>query len=126
MMIESRPETPLARSECAIEISDGTFVVDAAPIGRLLHLPASHVPTLMRAGGITSACERGIDEHADEFRLSFFHRNRRARLSTDPKGRILRKSTIGFRDWPIPESPHQSTAHGRNLATAVPQQGERK
>jgi hypothetical protein len=127
MMIESRTKTTsLAGSQRAIEFSDNTFVVDAALIGELLHLPVSQVPTLMREGRITSACERGIDEHAGEFRLSFFYRNRRARLNTDPEGRILRKSTIDFGDRPIREPSDQSTAQGQNLATAVSQQGEHK
>lgn len=119
-MIESRREiAALARRQRAIELSDNTFVVDAVLIGELLHLPASQVPILMRAGRITSACERGIDEHAGEFRISFFYRNRRARLSTDSEGGILRKSTIDFGDRPVPKPSDQSTAQRRNLATAV-------
>lgn len=59
-MIESRREAASpARSQRAIEFGDNTFVVDAAIIGELLHLPASQVPILTRAGRITSACERG-------------------------------------------------------------------
>ena len=85
-----------------IEFREDTFVVDAAIIGELLHLPASSVQVLMRSGRITSACERGVDEHAGEFRLSFFCRSRRARLSTDIEGRILRKSAIDFGGRPIP------------------------
>ena len=57
----------------------------------------------MRSGQITSSCERGVDEDAGEFRLNFFHGNRRARLSTDLEGRILRKSAIDFGDRPIPD-----------------------
>jgi hypothetical protein len=30
---------------------------------------------------ITSICERGIDDHEGEFRLTFFHLNRRARIA---------------------------------------------
>jgi len=85
-----------------IEICDDAFVVDAALIGELLRLPVSRVQVLMRSGEITSSCERGIDEDAGEFRLSFFHGNRRARLSTDMEGRILRKSAIDFGDHPVP------------------------
>lgn len=108
-MIESRRETePPRPSERAIEFSDSTFLVDAALIGELLHLPATRVPTLMREGAITSACERGTDEHEGEFRLTFFYRNRRARLSTDPAGRILRRSVIDFGDQPIPDTLHRA------------------
>lgn len=105
-------------SERAIEFSDNTFVVDAALIGELLHLPASDVPILMRAGRITSACERGIDDHAGEFRLSFFYRNRRARLSTDPEGRILRRSVIELGEPPIPQSQQAIAGDGKSADAA--------
>jgi hypothetical protein len=102
-MIEIRQEASRrALSKGEIEFGDNTFVVDAAIIGELLHLPASVVQVLMRSGRITSGCERGVDEHAGEFRLSFFYRSRRARLSTDIEGRILRKSAIDFGGRPIP------------------------
>ena len=95
--VERQGEGPADR---AVEFSDDTFLVDAALIGELLRVPASDVPALMREGKITSACERGTDEHAGEFRLTFFYRNRRARLSTDLAGRIVRRSTIDFGDRP--------------------------
>ena len=90
-----------------IEISDGTFVVNAARLGELLDIPASRVPILMRERAITSVCELGVDENEGEFRLTFFYRNRRARLSMDPKGRIIRRSTIDFGDRPVPNALHR-------------------
>jgi len=108
-MIKSRQEPqPPSPSESASELSDNTFVVDAALIGQLLRIPASRVPILMREGKITSACERGVDEHQGEFRLTFFYRSRRARLGTDPSGRIFRKSVIDFGDRPVPAVRHRS------------------
>ena len=98
-MIESRHVT--TSSQQRIEFRDDTFVVDAALVGELLQLPASRVQVLMRSGKITSVCERGVDEHAGEFRLSFFYRNRRARVRTDMEGLILRKSAIDFGDRPV-------------------------
>ncbi|WP_298252976.1 DUF6522 family protein [Bradyrhizobium sp.] len=103
-MIESQDISSAAATRRAVDIRDDTFMVDAALVGELLHVPASHVRRLMRLGRITSACERGVDEHAGKFRLSFFYRNRRARLSTDTEGRILRKSTIDFGDRPMPDA----------------------
>lgn len=100
MMEQCLKPPPRALTESAIELSDNAFVVDAALIGELLDLPAETVPVLMREGRITSACERGVDEHNGEFRLTFFHRNRRARLSTDLAGRILRRSVVDFGDRP--------------------------
>jgi hypothetical protein len=90
---ESRPP-----SDRVIEFGDDTFVVDAALIGEMLHVPAASVSGLMREGRITSACERGIGDDEGEFRLSFFYRNRRARLTTDAAGRLLRRSAIDFGD----------------------------
>jgi len=106
-MIESHQDAELPRpSERHIEVSDDAFLVDAVLIGQLLHVPAARVPTLMREGQITSVCERGVDEHEGEFRLTFFYRNRRARLSTDPTGRIVRRSAIDFGDQHIRNAPH--------------------
>jgi hypothetical protein len=110
-MPESRPETEASRSsDRTIDLSDQTFVVGAELIGELLQIPASRVPALMHEGQITSACERGIDEHAGEFRLTFFYRNRRARLSTDPAGRIVRRSVIDFGNQPLPDALHRAGA----------------
>jgi hypothetical protein len=41
-MIESRQESPRP-SERAIEFSDNTFLVEAALVGELLHIPATRV-----------------------------------------------------------------------------------
>jgi len=54
-----------------IQFGDDTFTVDAELIGELLRMPASRVQSLMREGKITTACERGIDEHEGEFILSW-------------------------------------------------------
>lgn len=107
-MTESYPraETP-ERSPRGIEVSDGTYVVDAALLGELLDIPASRVQILMREGAITSVCERGVDDNHGELRLSFFHRNRRARLSMDPTGRIIRRSIVDFGDRPSPAALHR-------------------
>ena len=107
-MIEScqNPRT----GEPAVELSGSTFLVDAALIAELLDIPAARVPALMRDGRITSACERGMAEHDGQYRLTFFYRNRRARLSTDPTGRILRRSVIDFGDRRIPEALHRAGA----------------
>lgn len=108
-MIESRQEPlPTRPAEPAVEFSDNTFLVDAVLIGELLHVPASSVPALMRAGKITSACERGMDKHEGEYRLTFFYRGRRARLNTDLAGRVVRKSVIDFGDLPIPGALHRA------------------
>lgn len=108
-MIENPQEPPRPPAQ-AIELNDNTFIVDTALVGELLHIPPTRVLALMREGRITSACERGMDEHAGEFRLSFFYRNRRARVSTDLTGRILRRSAIDFGDRPIPNTARRARA----------------
>lgn len=89
-----------------VEISDKTVLIDATLLGELLNVLPGDVPALMREHAITSVCERGIDTHEGEFRLSFFYRNRRARLSVDTSGQVLRRSTIDFGDRPLPGVLH--------------------
>jgi hypothetical protein len=111
-MIESRHVA--TSSQQRIEFRDDTFVIDAALVGELLHLPASRVQVLMRSGRITSVCERGVDEHAGEFRLSFFYGNRRARVRADMEGLILRKSAIDFGDRPLESARQRPIAGDEN------------
>ena len=116
-MIESCQQTRSPTSaRAAIEFHDDTFVVDAALIGELLHLPASHVSSLMRAGRITSACEQGIDEHAGEFRLSFFYRNRRARAEHRSGRPCPSQIDHRFRRSSDPGTPHRPVAQDEDLA----------
>jgi hypothetical protein len=91
-----------------VEITGGDILVDAALLGELLGVIPAEVPTLMRTHAITSLCERGVDAHHGEFRLSFFYRNRRARLSVDTSGHILRRSVIDFGQQPLPRALHRS------------------
>jgi hypothetical protein len=90
-----------------VEIDDKTISVDASVLGELLQVPPGDVPALMREHAITSICERGIDAHEGELRLSFFYRNRRARLSVDGSGQVLRRSIIDFGDRPLPRALHR-------------------
>jgi hypothetical protein len=91
-----------------IDIADGEILIDAAVLGELLDVKPEEVPDLLRDHAITSLCERGVDAHQGEFRLSFFYRNRRARLSLDSSGRILRRSVIDFGQRPLPRALHRS------------------
>ncbi|WP_019198792.1 DUF6522 family protein [Afipia birgiae] len=83
-----------------IEIEDGAFCVDSSTLGGLLHIHPADIPELMRKRAITTACERGIDDHEGQFRLSFFYGNRRGRLSVDESGRILQRSVVDFGERP--------------------------
>lgn len=91
----------------SIEFAQDGIVIDATLVGRLFGIDPSHVPELMRTKAITSVCERGIDDHAGEYRLSFFFQNRRARLSIDGAGNVLRRSVIDFGDRALPRQLHR-------------------
>ena len=83
-----------------VEIQDGVIQVDASIVGQSLGLEPLQVQNLMREGKLTSSCERGVDEDAGRYRLTFFHEGRRLRLITDNDGRIIRRSLIDFGNRP--------------------------
>ncbi len=87
-----------------IGIKDGEFEVDAALLAPLLDAAAAEIPELMRTHAITSVCERGAGADAGRFRLTFFYRNRRARLTVDSSGTVLRRSSLDFREMALPPS----------------------
>jgi hypothetical protein len=91
-----------------VESNAGDFSVDAALVGELLDVAASEVLALMRDGKITSRCERGEGEHAGQYRLTFFHAGRRARLSVDAAGRIIKRSVIDYGERPLPPALRQA------------------
>jgi hypothetical protein len=62
----------------------------------------------MQTRAITSACERGTDEHSGRYRLSFFYRSRRARLNVDASGTVLNRSTLDYGDEPLPRAMHRA------------------
>lgn len=88
------------------ETAGRDIVVDAALVASLLGVAAADVPGLMRSKAVTSICERGIDDHEGEYRLSFFFQNRRARVTLDTKGKVLRRSVIDFGDVALPRQLH--------------------
>ena len=107
-MIEHRQEAKASEPALRrIELEDGAFVVDAELLAPLFGLPASRVPVLMREGAITSVCERGGDDDEGRFRLTFFYGNRRARLSADRTGRIVRRSIVDFGERPVSGALHR-------------------
>ena len=48
------------------------------------------------AGKIESLCERGLDEDAGRYRLTFFYESRRFRLLVDEEGNVIRHSLVDF------------------------------
>jgi hypothetical protein len=73
-------------------MADGAVNVEASLIASDLGLDPSHVLESLRTGRLTATCERGVDDDAGRFRLTFFHGNRRLRLVVDEEGRVLERS----------------------------------
>jgi uncharacterized protein DUF6522 len=93
-----------------VEFEEGTLSIDAAVVGRGLNVEPSLVPVRMREGKITVLCERGFDEDAGRYRLTFFFRNRRFRLVVDEEGNVVQRSTVDFGDHPLPASMRKPSA----------------
>jgi hypothetical protein len=79
-----------------IKFADGAIQVDARVIADGLGSTPAAVQDGMRRGAITGRCERGVDEDAGRYRLTFVTEHRRLRLVIDEAGNVLRRSTINF------------------------------
>jgi hypothetical protein len=93
-----------------VEFEEGTLRIDAAVIGQGLNVELSLVQILMREGKITALCERGVDEDAGRYRMTFFHQNRRFRLVVDEEGNAIQRSTVDFGDRQLPASMRKPSA----------------
>jgi hypothetical protein len=89
-----------------IEIGPGSLHICASVIAQGLALEPSRVQAMMRKGEITSLCERGVNEDAGRYRLTFFHKSRRFRLVVDGTGTVIQRSIVDFGDRPLPASIH--------------------
>jgi hypothetical protein len=87
-----------------VEFEVGALRVDAAVIGQGINVEPSLVLDRMREGKITVLCERGVDEDAGRYRMTFFHENRRFRLVVDEEGNAIHRSTVDFGDHQLPTS----------------------
>lgn len=77
-----------------IEWDSDTVSVDATLIAGPLQTTPELVLALIRAGRITTRCERGVDEDAGRFRLSFRRGTRRLQLLVDSGGNVLGQSVV--------------------------------
>lgn len=93
-----------------IAFEEGALRVDATTVGEGLGLDPSAVQTLIREGKITSLCERGVDEDAGRYRLTFFHGNRRFRLVVDEAGTVIQRSATDYGDRPLSTSMRKDGA----------------
>ena len=90
-----------------LDRSEQGFLIDALLLGELLNVLPSGVQALMRSNEITSRCERGEGEHVGQYRLTFFYKGRRAQLSIDESGEVMRRSIVDLGDRPLPSSMHR-------------------
>lgn len=93
-----------------VEFDENAFSIDATVIGESLGIEPSLVQDRIREGKITSLCERGVDEDAGRYRLTFFFGNRRFRLVVDEEGRIIQRATINFGDRRLPRAARKPGA----------------
>jgi hypothetical protein len=75
-----------------IEMADGQVSIEAALIAADLELDPAGVLEEMRSGRLTSRWERGVDNDAGRYRLTFFHANRQLRLIVDANGEVLERA----------------------------------
>jgi Family of unknown function (DUF6522) len=91
-----------------VEFDNGTVQVDAALVAAGLGIALPLFRKEMRAGRITSVCERGVDADRGRHRITFFSAHRRFRLVVDASGTIVQRSTVNFGDRPLPASARKS------------------
>jgi Family of unknown function (DUF6522) len=89
-----------------IAIRDGAIKIDASIVAQGLGREPSLVQAMMRKGEITGLCERGVNEDAGRYRLTFFHTSRRFRVIVDGTGTIIQRSIIKLGDRPLPAPMH--------------------
>jgi len=87
-----------------VEFEVGALRLDAAVIGQGINVEPSLVLDRMREGKITVLCERGFDEDAGRYRMTFFHESRRFHLVVDEEGNAIQRSTVDFGDHQLPTS----------------------
>lgn len=77
-----------------ITITDMGFEVDAGVIAASFGLTPTELREKMRAGDITSLCEKGEGSDEGRFRLTFHHAGRALRLTVDAAGHVLSRATF--------------------------------
>jgi len=75
-----------------IDLAEGAVNVNAAIIAADLGLRPDGVLGALRDGRLTAVCEKGVDQHSGQWRLTFYHEGRRLQLIVDQSGRVLERS----------------------------------
>lgn len=73
-----------------IDLTQANPTIDASDLARLLDLAPDEVMKLMREGAITSRFETGVDDDAGTYRLTFWYRDRKLRLTCDAAGVVVK------------------------------------
>lgn len=76
----------------AIVLDHGDVQVDASIVAEGLLLAPALVQPLLRKGRIASRLERGVDDDAGRYRLTFVHGRRQFQLIIDEAGQFLERS----------------------------------
>jgi hypothetical protein len=82
-------------------LGDDMIEVDASIIAQGLGLEPGLIQPMMQDGKITSLCERGVDEDAGTYRLSFFTVSKRLRIIVNDAGEVVRQSAVTSPDGPL-------------------------
>ncbi len=89
----------------AVKFADGEFSIEATVIAEGFAIDPALIQPRMREGKLTSRCERGVDQDAGHYRLTFFYDSRRFHLIVDETGNLLERSVtvsdpsrVSFRD----------------------------
>ncbi len=72
-----------------IDVGAEGYVIAAEDLAPLLGLRPADVPVLMREGEIASLFELGEGDHAGSFRVTFWHKTQRVRLTCARDGTVL-------------------------------------
>ena len=78
----------------SVTITAQGFEVDAVMVAAAFGLDPAELRDKMRAGDVTSLCEKGIDADEGRFRLTFRHKGRALRLTVDAEGRVVSRATF--------------------------------
>jgi Family of unknown function (DUF6522) len=79
-----------------VEFGKDTVFVDATLIADGLGVDPTSVPSRMRDGEITAVCERGMDDDAGLYRMTFFRAGYRVRLIVDSEGTLQQRTSVNF------------------------------
>ncbi len=93
-----------------IRFEEDAIEIDAVVIAKGLGIDPDVVQEQMQAGTITSLCERGVDDDAGTFRLSFFTAHKRLRVIGNEAGEVIRRTTLSSPDRPLSAAVRRPSA----------------